>query len=288
MSDYIFVVGCSRSGTTLLRDVFMSHPDVALALETHFFSKLAHKGVLRSVKHLFPIDSDKKLDELKIIFKSGDIFGMIWREDWDTDFDTDKMVDDFGRTNRTERDLFEQIMLNYAEHHGKKRAGEKTPSHLYHVDQLVEWFPACRIIHLVRDPRAILLSEVHKRSKPDYFLSKDNPLYSSGLFAWVVSSWWLAIREHERYQRMYPQNYLMVKFEDLVLDSENTFEKIREFVGLDSTEKQLNLPSKVNTSFEDDAKHDPLNRWKELLPKKYINLMNTILRRQLTQFGYLP
>ena len=286
MSAYIFIVGCSRSGTTLLRDALSAHPDTALALETHFFSKLAHKGVLRSVAHLFPFDSDEKFRELKRIFKSGNIFGMIWREDWDTDFDTDQLVDDFAMTQRTEKDLFEQIILNFAKLRGKKRAGEKTPSHLYHVDKLVEWFPDCRVIHLLRDPRAILLSEVHKRSKPDYFLKKENPLYSTGLFFWVVSSWWLAIRTHERYQRLYPENYKLIKFEDMIRDSENTFKTICDFVDLDDTGTMLKLPKKVNTSFDGDPTHDPLIRWKEKLPKSNIALMNRLLRKELTQFGY--
>src|SRR5712671_6403604 len=39
-----FVVGVSRSGTTLLRLMLDSHPDLAIPFETHFVHKLATLG----------------------------------------------------------------------------------------------------------------------------------------------------------------------------------------------------------------------------------------------------
>src|SRR4051794_11944368 len=36
-----FIVGCGRSGTTMLRLVFDAHPDVAMPMESHFIDQLA-------------------------------------------------------------------------------------------------------------------------------------------------------------------------------------------------------------------------------------------------------
>lgn len=41
---------------------------------------------------------------------------------------------------------------------GKPRWGEKTPHHVNHIDVLLDWFPAARVIFMVRDPRAACAS----------------------------------------------------------------------------------------------------------------------------------
>jgi hypothetical protein len=39
-SDPFFIVGCGRSGTTILRLMFNAHPDVAIPPESHFIARL--------------------------------------------------------------------------------------------------------------------------------------------------------------------------------------------------------------------------------------------------------
>ena len=36
MNPYVFIVGCPRSGTTLLQRVVDAHPDIAIIFETHW------------------------------------------------------------------------------------------------------------------------------------------------------------------------------------------------------------------------------------------------------------
>ena len=43
-SPYVFVIGCPRSGTTLLQRMLDSHPQLAVANDTHF--------IPRAIKHL--------------------------------------------------------------------------------------------------------------------------------------------------------------------------------------------------------------------------------------------
>ena len=286
MSDHVFVVGVPRSGTTLLQEILSTKANIALCPETHFFSTLIHKGVKKHIKHLVPADTDDKLRQLSKILKSGKIFGMLWIN-WAEQIDLDKVMENFAKTDRALRDLFDQIIKEYARGKGASRGGEKTPSHLFHVGTLVDWFPECRVIHILRDPRALLLSEMNKDIKPDYFFTKSNPMYNVGLFFWVAVGWWLAIHLHERYEKKYPENYMMLKNESLVLNPEAKVKAICDFIGIDWKEDMAELPPMVNTSFQGDTSHNPMERWKTLLPKKYVFLLNLTLRRHLKKHGYL-
>ena len=43
VNPYVFIVGCSRSGTTLLQRIVGAHPDIAVALETHWIPRWLEK-----------------------------------------------------------------------------------------------------------------------------------------------------------------------------------------------------------------------------------------------------
>ena len=44
IKDRIFIVGCPRSGTTLLQSLLAAHPQIHSFPETHFFPNTIEKG----------------------------------------------------------------------------------------------------------------------------------------------------------------------------------------------------------------------------------------------------
>jgi hypothetical protein len=116
----IFIVGAMGSGTTLLRLMLDSHPNIAIPYET---------GFMRAYNaHQF------------IPFKWS---GRNWakRLGWSRE-----------ELDRELAQFYEKLFLRYVEQNGKQRWGEKTPLHTWHVDDMARLYPDSVFIGVVRHP----------------------------------------------------------------------------------------------------------------------------------------
>lgn len=142
----IFIVGMPRSGTTLMRSILSSHPNIAIAPETHYCNHFMHQ--VETAGH-----SDAAA------FKS------LWRIFSESDRFKDLGIDpavveqrvyqsgDFSLSN-----TFTLVLREYARQQARERWGEKTPHHYMYIRELLSWFPEARILVMVRDPRAVCSS----------------------------------------------------------------------------------------------------------------------------------
>ncbi len=121
----IFIVGCPRSGTTLLRLMIDSHPHISCGPETHFL-----------------VDIAKIADQHAIRFER---FG------YDANWWYEKTAD-----------FFNTFQMEYAQKRDKQRWAEKTPTYTRHLDLLNRLFPDCQLIHVIRNGRDVV-SSYHKR-----------------------------------------------------------------------------------------------------------------------------
>jgi hypothetical protein len=118
------------TGTTLLRLMLDSHPNIAIPHETGFMRIYAGMR-----------------------FTPFKWSGRYWanRLGW-----SDEEMDDLAR------DYFNRIFMRYAEQHGKERWGEKTPQHLWHVWAMKRLFPDSVFIGVVRHPGASVVSNMRR------------------------------------------------------------------------------------------------------------------------------
>ena len=147
MERPIFIVGPSRSGTTLLRSLLSAHSRIAIAPETHF---------------LLRADRTEGLGR-----EAPEDFGTFWKNytAWvrfrDLGVDAGRCLDRIERQDgRTFRDVFQAVLEEYGELAGKERVGEKTPMHVRYLATLLDWFPRAHVLLMKRDPRAVVASQL--------------------------------------------------------------------------------------------------------------------------------
>lgn len=126
----VFVVGAMGSGTTLMRLILDSHPNLAIAQETGFARLLLANEHVPFWKF------------------GGEWYGRIGlsRDDLDAEL----------------RSFYGRLFAQFAAQRGATRWGEKTPFHTWHVARLARVFPDCVFVGTVRHPGAVA-SSLHER-----------------------------------------------------------------------------------------------------------------------------
>jgi hypothetical protein len=279
---HVFIVGLGRSGTKFLQNVLTASSELHISAETHFFSELFHKGFIRTAKSIGEMKKDENVRELVDRMFSNRIFGTMWRTSRLKS--KEKILERFLASDRSFRSFFEIILDEDRLQNQKIIGGEKTPSHLFHVSTLLDWFPNAKVIQIIRNPKDVLASEVTKKVKPDYPLKKKNFFYNLGLFLSVAISWNKAVKLDKRYKAKYPGNYMLVKYEDLLKDHKATVQKVCLFLNIDFTETMLNPPV-VDTSFTNTG--GETHKEKNFIFSKGFNrLMDSLLNSKLKRYNY--
>lgn len=308
--DFVFVVGVNRTGTSLLREILNHSPQMCLAPETHFLKRLARRdgaAMRPRFGDLLSAHNVKKL--VAYLYAEHRAFKVSYWQWLKRQVPRQDFMQGVLATNRSPRAVFEMLMRLYAEHAAQHPSpelilGEKTPVHLYAVPTLLEWFPHARILHTIRDPRAIIVSKLTKVNRTT---SRDGLFKRLGYAPQILTpvtdpveilytsrQWMDAARLHQDYARRYPQQYMLVRFEDLVGDPQNELARVFSFLDIEFDPRVLNEIQVVASSF--DRQHRgasgmdrrTLERWKEQshpLVERGFALWG---RAQLEQFGYTP
>ncbi len=288
----IFVVGNSRSGTTLMGSILGSGSEIFTFEELHFFD------------HLLPLassPSEMSISEAREI--AARLFS-IQASDWLTPQDPKLFAKEAEAVvlatdeTPTPATLFENFLRFYSQQNEKTVPCEQTPQNVFHIQELLALYPDCRIINMVRDPRDVLLSQKYKwRIR---FLGASNiPLFEA-LRSWsnyhsiVTSTLWNSaiqaaahFKDHIRVKT--------VRFEDLVLDPETVTRSVCEFAGVAFSPEMLDVSQgeggvsshkKISSSVR-GIDPDVVSKWKRggLLDSE-IYICQSITHKNMVEYGY--
>ena len=222
-----FVVGATRSGTTLLRLMLDAHPDVGIPSETHFFHKLVKRSERRRVTPELLADtitSHKRWgdfhldpDELRTRFEAIEPFNL--------------------------SDALREFYRLYATKHGKTRWGDKTPGYLRYMRR-IEWvLPEARFIHLIRDGRDVALSVLPMNWGPESITE--------------AAELWVERVTLARENGATVGHYMEVKYEDLVSDTEGELRRVCTFLDLPWDAAMLDYHERAEERLKEKARDLP-------------------------------
>lgn len=143
-----FIMGCPRSGTTLVSRIVDRHSAIAVYHESQYYPifrpALDYYGDLADRRNLSTFLADVR--------ESIRLQGV----------EPPAVEEIFEALERSSfPGVLEAVLAIYARSHGKRRGGDKTPAHYAFLDEIRSGFPKSPILFVIRDPRDTVLS-MHK------------------------------------------------------------------------------------------------------------------------------
>ena len=267
IKNAIFIVGCGRSGTTMLGDMLGVNEQSITTPESQF-----NIDIYRKLPHF---DPNKALE----ILKSHKRFHI-----WELDI-SDK--EDLLLNTKTHKEfIYKLVSIYQMKFYPQKQATiwiDHTPANVTKCDILLDIFPTAKIIHIIRDGRAVAAS--HKRVKWGKHYMPDMALH-----------WFERVSLGLSAEALYPNSIMRVHYEKLILDTENTLKEICQFVGIKYSQDMQNgkgfiLPSYTKEQHKLVGK--PPNRsrvdsWKEELTQREVEIFEHKNANLLRMLGYRP
>jgi hypothetical protein len=264
----VLVLGVSRSGTTLLKEMLDSHSQVAIPTESYFVPQLWER-------HSRSFDRDAFLEDV----------GRLARvKEWGV---TPDDVRERLPENASAGDAIRAIYRSYADPRGKSRYGDKTPSYMQSLDLLDRVFPDAQYVHLIRDGRDAGLSFLEMRRKPRFNLARPRGIAS------FASQWKLEVEGAREFGKSVgPERYYELRYEDLVREPEVELRRVASFLGLEFEPGMLAYHAGVDASALQD--HPLLakpptpdaRRWQEQLSPADAQIFEAIAGDSLSSLGY--
>lgn len=299
--EAIFIVGTGRSGTSLMRTLLERSPRIALARESHFLGHLREREGARFYFHrVGDFKDDATMRGIVELLYSGEFsrksrwreISTFWR--WLVEnVPRDQMERRLLAAERTDRGIFVAFMQAYADSLGSGRIiGEKTPAHMAYVPTLLEWFPNARIVHMLRDPRAVYVSDLRRRRnklrKPYSWIARLPGALRLVILLNVTYAWRATVARHVRYDKAYPSRYRMVRFEDLVRKPDETLASLYRFLGVemppDATD--VKVVSQGFRAGERGLDAGAADRWRQHIGRFEKRWLELVLRRPMQSVGY--
>ncbi len=283
-NPYVFIVGCPRSGTTLLQRMADAHPLLGVTNESRWFDKrwivewldegrgLTREGFVtpelgsRMVEH--PRFSRLKMSREEVFMLLGNGQPVSFA------------------------DFVTRLFDLYGQRIGKALVGNKTPIYVRRLHTLHKLWPGARFVHLIRDGRDVCLSVVPWAKGPifkDKFnTSRDYPIST-------VALWWeLSVRLGRQAGKFLgPELYYEIRYESLIRNPEEECAALCAFLGLPYDGAMLRFhQGRTKTDHALDAKRawlpltQGLRDWRSQMPTDDVERFEAVVGDLLDELSY--
>lgn len=285
----MFVVGNSRSGTTMLARMLGLHPAVHTLPELHFFEELwtpedEHRALAR--------EPAVELAEQLLHRARGSYHRPLTPGQHRSA--AAGLVDALP-AGPLGSEVLRAVLDGEAGRHGASVACEQTPRTVFYVEELLRLLPAAYVVVLVRDPRDVLLSQKNWWRRR-FRGTGDIPLRTT-VRRWVdyhpltTSLLWRGgVRAGDRHPESPRVTHL--RYEDLVADPENALRQVLAPLGL-AFDPALLAVRRISSSNEVDREGTGVDasrsgHWRTGLRPAELWLSQRITGVGMARHGYAP
>jgi hypothetical protein len=220
----VVILGVSRSGTTLLKEMLDRHPELAIPTESYFIPQLWDR-------HGAEVDADAFVADLARMERIAA---------WGVD---PAAVRERLPARAPFHVAVQATYACYAQARGCRRFGDKTPLYMQRLPHVARAFPDARYVHIVRDGRDACLSFLAMQRRPRFNFARPRDL------AGFAAQWRMEVAGARALGAALPAGrYLELRYEDLVADSRRHLERVCDFLGLDFDEAMLDYHRAVDPS----------------------------------------
>lgn len=229
-NPFFFMLGCQRSGTTLLRHIVDIHPQVAVMPESGWFGTWYELGT-----GLTP-DGFVTPDLVPILLRTC--------KNADLRMDPEELYEMAGRKEKVLYASFVSAVFDgYGKARGKSLVGSKNPDYLRHLNTLHRLWPQAKFVHIIRDGRDICLSMSARwknrsdfRGFPFMLYEKPDLVFDNWSEDPVITTakWWeWNVQLGREFGRsLNSEMYYEMRYEDLVAGPQDQCIALCEFLGI--------------------------------------------------------
>jgi LPS sulfotransferase NodH len=270
----VFVLGCPRSGTTLLYHMLLSAGNFAIYRgESQVFNLLEPRFGDLSVS--------RNKRKLLAAWEGSALFTR-------TGLNAGQIEAEVMQSCQNAGDFLRIVMEAMARKQGVERWADCTPEHLLFLRRIKETIPDALIVHIIRDGRDVALSLGKQKWIRPFLWDRGADLLVAALY-WE----WIVKRGREDGKKLGP-DYYEVRYEELVANPRNTLAQLGTFVGQELDygrieQVGIGSVSEPNSSFKNETEageFQPVARWRASLSGDRLSDLECLVGKTLAELGY--
>ena len=204
----IFIVGCPRSGTTLVQSIVASHSAVHSFTESHFFFFMPRRMFPRRTYARWEMTIKKFIEEN--ITKDDAVIEILMKQ--------------FASLQTTNEKVgwFISLLDNAAIKQEKHCWVEKTPDHLFSIPVIQRFCPGAQFVHVIRKPETNIPA---LQNTVSFWKGRWNKFWLKNYLHWILSA-----RKSKKY--IWSSNHTFVFYEDLLENSSEQAILLQQCLGI--------------------------------------------------------
>ena len=288
----IIIIGCARSGTSILGEFFENNSECQYYYDEDLWDPKFNNLIKKTKKNLIRGTNLSANKSFRQIFQK---LSNTVQPSQNTNENQQLTAEDVSNENIEQIKKIIKTMT-------KKRLIIHGPKHSFRISFIKKLFPDAKFLHIVRDGRDVTCSlkrgmedDLWSHHKPPCWQNfKNKPILEK--CAWL---WNETINIINKDKKIVPKNdFLEIKYEDLVREPEKTMRNVFEQFDIPFEKHQKELSEKVQDNMQDSYHSKVSEKWtvknhkkrvgrfRENLNNDELDLVESILGQNNKKYGY--